>query len=384
MVTVDPQSVPFSVPFVTGGEIERLGRVIASDHTQGDGPFTKLASRKIERITGAGSALLTGSCSHALDMSMQLIGVGPGDEVILPSFTFPSAANAIVLAGATPVFVDCEPETGNVDTDAVLAAVTERTRAVIVMHYGGVPVNLEPLLALNERGIAIVEDNAHGLGVQSHLGQLGTIGSFGTLSFHATKNLQAGEAGSLLVNDERFALQAEIVREKGTNRSQFLRGQVDKYTWVERGSSYLPSEYTAAILDAQLDAFDEIQMKRIAVWNRYAAELAEWAEATGVTLMRPAGGVHAAHMFFVLTPTATDQQNLLAHARSVGVQATFHYQPLHRSPAGERYGRTHGELASTVDFASRLVRLPLWTGMSSAQIDRVISAVTTWRPELSA
>lgn len=382
MVRTTTDFIPFSVPFVTGAEIDNLARVVASDHTQGDGSFTHAATEKIQRLTGARSALLTTSCSHALDMSLLLLDIGPGDEVIIPSFTFPSAANSIALRGANAVFVDCDIATGNISIEQALAAITPRTRAIIVMHYGGVPVALEPLLAVAaSHNIPVIEDAAHGFGVQTSVGALGTRGTFGTFSFHATKNVQAGEGGALIINDEQYQLAAEIVREKGTNRSQFLRGEVDKYTWMDRGSSYLPSEYTAAVLDAQLDEFGQIQQLREAIWDRYSLGLAAWAVENRIQLMDPPLGQHAAHLFFLLAPSWEEQSQLLGHLRSHGVGATFHYQPLHSSPAGIRFGRPFGKLSNTIDFAQRLVRLPLWAGMSDEQVDRVLAAVTSWRAE---
>lgn len=371
--------IPFSVPFVTGAEVNYLAEVIASDHTQGDGPFTKRVSSDIRRLTGAADALLTTSCSHALDMAAILLELQPGDEVVLPSFTFPSAANAIALRGATAVFVDCNPHTGNIDIDQALEACTERTRAIIVMHYGGMPVELDALLAFaDERRIAIIEDAAHGFGLLTDRGGLGTRGTFGTFSFHATKNIQCGEGGALLVNDAQYQLPAEIIREKGTNRSQFLRGAIDKYTWVDRGSSYLPSEYNAAVLAAQLDQFALIQDRRFAIWDSYRSGLEQWAERNNVELMTPSGGIHAAHMFYVLVPTWEDQQSLIEATRAAGVVSTFHYQPLHSSPAGQRYGRAFGDLQHSVDFSRRLVRLPLWAGMTEVQVQRVVDAVAGW------
>lgn len=382
MVKTTTGFIPFSVPYVTGREIDNLAAVIANDHTQGDGPFTASASQKLRNLTGAEGALLTTSCSHALDMSLLLLDIGPGDEVILPSFTFPSAGNAIAQRGATAVFVDCDMSTGNIDVEQAIVATTNRTKAIIVMHYGGVPIALEPLLAhAAANDIAVIEDAAHGLGVQTTVGQLGTRGTFGTFSFHATKNVQAGEGGALLVNDQRYQLAAEIIREKGTNRSQFLRGEVDKYTWMERGSSYLPSEYTAAVLDAQLDAFGDIQTLRTSIWNRYSLGLASWAIENRVQLMDPPLGMHAAHLFYVLTPSWAAQSSLITHLRAHGVGATFHYQPLHSSPAGIRYGRPVGKLRNSTDFSHRLVRLPIWAGMTDEQVDRVIAAITSWRAE---
>ncbi len=377
----ETEIVPFSVPYFAGNELDSLAKVVSSSHTQGDGPFTRSATQQLKQITGSpGNILLTTSCSHALDMSLQLLGVGPGDEVIVPSYNFPSAGNSVALRGAHCVFVDCDPHSGNVDPEHVIAASNSRTKAVIVMHYAGVPVVLEPILAYaSGHGMAVIEDAAHGLGVQTTVGTLGTRGTFGAFSFHASKNLQCGEGGALLVNDPRYELPAEIVREKGTNRSQFIRGEVDKYTWIGRGSSYLPSEYNAAVLDAQLGAFDDIQRMREAIWNRYSTALADWAAEQEVELMQPHLEIHASHMFYLLTPTWDAQGELISHLRSRGVCATFHYQPLHSSPAGVQWGQPFGDLTHSTNFAHRVVRLPLWAGMSESQVERVIDAVVSWR-----
>ncbi len=350
--------------------------MLATDHIHGDGPFTASASARLKKMTGAAHALLTTSGTHALEMAVRLVGVKPGDEVILPSFTFSSGATAIVAAGGTPVFVDMELATGNIATDQIEAAITERTRAIEVMHYGGVPVDMSAVLSLAAaHDLRVIEDNAHGLAVPTPHGVLGTIGDVGIQSFHDTKNVHCGEGGAVLFGSDTLTEPAEIMREKGTNRSTFLRGQVDKYTWVDWGSSYLPSELNAAVLDAQLAAFDSIQSARFGVWNAYREELGDWAVANGVTLMDPPGGVHAAHVFWLLLPTPERRDEVLANMRAEGVQATFHYVPLHSSPAGQAYGRTSGSMVNTDDFASRQLRLPLWAGMSEADIARVIATL---------
>jgi dTDP-4-amino-4,6-dideoxygalactose transaminase len=309
-------------------------------------------------------------------MAVRLVGVKPGDEVILPSFTFSSGATAIVAAGATPVFVDMELATGNIAVDQIEAAITERTRAIEVMHYGGVPVDMSAVLSLAAaHNLRVIEDNAHGLAVTTPGGVLGTIGDVGIQSFHDTKNVHCGEGGAVLFGTDALTEPAEVMREKGTNRSRFLRGQVDKYTWVDWGSSYLPSELNAAVLDAQLSSFDSIQSARFGVWNAYREQLGDWAATNGVTLMDPPGGVHAAHVFWLLLPTPERRDEVLANMRAEGVQATFHYVPLHSSPAGQAYGRTSGSMLNTDDFASRQLRLPLWAGMSEADIARVIATL---------
>lgn len=377
----EAELIPFSRPFLAPASIERLAQVLGSDHAHGDGPFTRSASARLRELLGGGDILLTTSGTHALEMASRLLDFGDGDEVILPSYTFSSAATAVAMTGARIVFVDIDPETGNIDPEHVARAVTPATRAVSVMHYGGTPVDMAAILALAaDTGIAVIEDNAHGLGVRTELGVLGRIGDLGVQSFHDTKNVHSGEGGALVINDGRHVSRAEIMREKGTNRSQFLRGAVDKYRWVAWGSSYLPSELNAAVLDAQLASFDEIQAARHRIWDRYAASLAEWAAEHGVTLMDPPGGIHAAHLFYLLVPGWDDQTELIAHLRRNGIVAAFHYVPLDSSPAGLRYGRTDGPLDRSEDFSRRIVRLPLWAGMTEVQVERVVDAVMAWRP----
>ena len=354
--------------------------MLASGHVHGDGPFTAQAAGKIRAITGAGHVLVTTSATHALEMASSLLGIGVGDEVILPSFTFPSAADAVARTGALCVFVDIDSTTGNIDPQQVLEAVGSRTKAISIMHYGGVPVDIDAIETVaHEHGLPIIEDNAHGLGVMVGDRALGSIGVFAAQSFHDTKNVQCGEGGALLINDSSFIERAEIMREKGTNRSQFLRGQVDKYSWVDWGSSYLPSELNAAVLDSQLDDFAEIQRRRFSIWDRYALELGEWADANRVEPMRPPLGIHSAHLFYLLMPTWNAQTALIAHLRVAGVVATFHYVPLDTSQAGRRYGRSRQPLTKSEDFSRRLVRLPLWAGMSDDQIARVVTAVREFR-----
>ncbi len=379
------ESIPFSRPYLAPESFERLATVLCSDHAHGDGPFTRAASTRIEAILGGGDVLLTTSGTHALEMASRLLELGPGDEVVLPSFTFSSAATAVAMTGAQIVFVDIDPATGNIDPQQVAEAISPRTRAISVMHYGGTPVDMAAIMDIAaERDLAVIEDNAHGLGVRSELGVLGRIGDLGVQSFHDTKNVHSGEGGALVINDERHLQRAEIMREKGTNRSQFLRGAVDKYSWVDWGSSYLPSELNAAVLDAQLAVFDEIQAARHSVWDRYASELAEWAEDVGATLMNPPRGIHAAHLFYLLVPSEDDQADLIVRLRAQGIMAAFHYVPLDTSIAGRRYGHALRPLVQSERFSRRLVRLPLWVGMSEAQVSRVVAAVREWRPAVLA
>ncbi len=373
-MTVDP--ILFSRPFHSPAEIQNVAAVLATDHVHGDGPFTASASARLKKMTGAAHALLTTSGTHALEMAVRLVGVQPGDEVILPSFTFSSGATAIVAAGATPVFVDMDRATGNIAVDQIEAAITERTRAIEVMHYGGVPVDMSAVLSLAAaHDLRVIEDNAHGLAVTTPVGVLGTMGDVGIQSFHDTKNVHCGEGGAVLFGSDALTEPAEVMREKGTNRSTFLRGQVDKYTWVGWGSSYLPSELNAAVLDAQLASFDTIQSARFGVWNAYREQLGDWAASNGVTLMDPPGGLHAAHVFWLLLPTPDRRDEVLANMLAEGVNATFHYVPLHSSPAGQTYGRASGSMVNTDDFTARQLRLPLWAGMSEADISRVIATL---------
>ena len=377
--TISPEIIPFSRPFRTADELSNLASVLASDHSHGDGPYTRSASDRLRTLTGAGHVLLTPSCTHALEMASYLLEFGPGDEVILPSFTFPSAADAIARTGATCLFVDLDPATGNIDPQQVADAVGPKTRAISVMHYGGVPVDIAAITAIAlEDGIPIVEDNAHGLGVTAGGHTLGSVGVLAAQSFHDTKNVHCGEGGALLINDPALIERAEIMREKGTNRSQFLRGQIDKYSWVDWGSSYLLSELNAAVLDSQLGEFDEIQRRRFSIWDRYAGELGEWADASGVRLMQPPSGVHAAHLFYLIMPEWEAQTTFISHLRSRGVMASFHYVPLDSSPAGRRFGRILRPLDRSEDFSRRLVRLPLWAGMTDDQTTRVIEAVQSF------
>jgi dTDP-4-amino-4,6-dideoxygalactose transaminase len=370
------EPILFSRPFRSPLEKANLAAVIDSDHVHGDGPFTASASRRIAELSGVDHVLLTTSGTHALEMAVRLVGVGAGDEVIVPSFTFSSGATSIVAAGGVPVFVDIEGDTGNIDPSRIEAAITPHTKAISVMHYGGVPVAMDAVIEIATRhGLSVIEDNAHGLGVKSSFGTLGSLGDVAIQSFHDTKNVHSGEGGAVLIGDSGLRERAEIMREKGTNRSKFLRGQVDKYSWVDWGSSYLPSELNAAVLDSQLESFEHIQDRRHQIWDTYRSSLADWADSAGVTLMTPPDGVHAAHVFFALMPTPEARDAALTHTRAHNVVSTFHYVPLHSSAAGRKFGRTAGSLDKTDSFAARLLRLPLWPGMSEAQVTKVIDTM---------
>jgi dTDP-4-amino-4,6-dideoxygalactose transaminase len=365
--------IPFNRPHVTGRESELIAEVLGGGHFSGDGPFTTRATELIERITGTRQALLTTSCTHALELSATLLDIEPGDEVILPSFTFVSTANAVMLRGAVPVFVDIRPDTWNIDERLIEQAITPRTRAIVVVHYAGVACEMDDIVAMAAaHGIGVIEDNAHGLGGHYRDRPLGTLGSFGTLSFHETKNIQCGEGGALLVNDEQFAERAEIVREKGTNRKRFLRGEVEKYTWVDAGSSYLPAELLAAFLTAQLESFDDIQQARRRTWDRYAGELTPWASQVGARLQCvPADRSHPAHIFAVLHRDLETRDRFIAHMADGGVKTSFHFVPLHSAPFG-RSVVGDVSLPVTDAVADGLVRLPLYPDLDERDVDRVI------------
>lgn len=368
--------IPFSRPYRSANELNNLDAVLASGHVHGDGAFMVSANAKLNAICGAKNSLLTSSGTHALEMCSLLLGLTIGDEVIMPSFTFSSAATAIVLTGATPVFVDIDPATANINTSLIEAAITSRTKALSVVHYGGVAADMESLTRISlEHGLAVIEDNAHGLGGMWKDQHLGTIGTLGTQSFHDTKNVHSGEGGALLINDDLLMERAEIIREKGTDRSRFLRGEVDKYTWNDIGSSYLMSELNAAVLDSQLSEFSTIQTLRHSIWDRYSSELGGWAQQAGARLMDP-NRSHTAHLFYLLMPDHDGQKEMLAYLRAHGVIATFHYIPLDSSPAGLRFGRTPSSCGVSLNFSQRLVRLPLWAGMTEDDVTRVIETVS--------
>jgi dTDP-4-amino-4,6-dideoxygalactose transaminase len=367
--------IKFNQPHMTGRELWLISQAHANGHLSGDGAFTKLCHAWLEERTGCAKALLTHSCTAALEMSALLLDLQPGDEVIMPSFTFVSTANAFVLRGAIPVFVDIRPDTLNIDETLIEAAITPRTKAICVVHYAGVGCEMDAIMAIAQKhGLGVVEDAAQGIFSTYRGKPLGSIGALGTLSFHETKNVISGEGGALLVNDESLCERAEIIREKGTNRSKFFRGQVDKYTWVDVGSSYLPGEIIAAFLAAQFEEAGEITRRRMAIWDRYHA----WAAPLeGRGLLRrpvvPAHCTHNAHMYYLLLPSLEHRTAFIDGLKQRGIGAVFHYIPLHSSPAGMRYGRTSGELPVTDSTSDRLVRLPLWVGLEE-HMDEVLGA----------
>jgi len=368
--------IPFNRPYMTGRELSYIAEAHANGHLAGNGLFSKRCAAWLEQRIGARKALLTHSATGALEMAAILSGVGPGDEVIMPSFTFVSTADAFVLRGATPVFVDVRPDTLNLDEHLVEAAVSERTKAIVVVHYAGVACEMDAIMAVaEEHGLIVIEDAAQALLATDGRRPLGGIGHLAALSFHETKNIISGEGGALLINDPRFVDRAEIVWEKGTNRSQFFRGQVDKYTWVDIGSSYLPGEIVAAFLWAQLEDADSITERRLAIWERYHSAL-EVAERGGA-IRRPVVPTevrHNGHLYAILLRDLDHRTAFIHRLAGHSIQAVFHYVPLHASPYGQRVGRTSGALPVTEDVADRLVRLPFWLGLEEHQ-DRVIAAV---------
>ena len=362
-------TIPFNHPYKTGKELPYIAEALAGNKLAGDGPFTKRCHAWLEQNTGSPKALLTHSCTAALEMTALLLDIQPGDEIIMPSFTFVSTANAFVLRGGVPVFVDIREDTLNMDERLIESAITTRTKAILPVHYAGVACAMDPILTTAEKhGLAVIEDAAQGLMATYKGRALGSIGHLGAYSFHETKNIICGEGGALLVNNAALALRAEIIREKGTDRSRFFRGQVDKYTWQETGSSFLPGEVIAAFLAAQLEEAQTITQKRMESWNRYHELLLPLERKAYLRRpFVPADCQHNAHMYYVLLHPGIARQKVLEHLKEAGVQAVFHYIPLHSSPAGQRYGRTHGSLAATDSLSESLIRLPLWFGLSEQQ-----------------
>ncbi|WOD18646.1 dTDP-4-amino-4,6-dideoxygalactose transaminase [Paraburkholderia kirstenboschensis] len=366
--------IPFNKPYMTGQELGYISDAHANLQFAGDGAYTKRCSAWLEERTGTKRALLTHSCTAALEMSALLAGIGPGDEIIMPSYTFVSTANAFVLRGGVPVFVDIRADTLNLDESLIEAAVTPRTRAIVPVHYAGVGCEMDSILAIAQRhNLLVIEDAAQGVTSAYRGKALGSIGDFGTYSFHETKNVISGEGGALLVNTPENVLRAEIIREKGTDRSRFFRGEVDKYTWQEVGSSFLPGELTAAFLWAQLEQADRIRDERLSSWGYYHDRLAS-AEEAGIVRrpIVPDTCTHNAHMYYVLLAADVDRDTVLQCMKQHGIGAVFHYVPLHTAPAGRVVGRAHGALPVTEALSARLVRLPLWVGLTRNEQDEVI------------
>ena len=372
--------IPFNKPYLTGRETAGLDRAFRNLRFAGDGPFTHECARLIEAFLGCQRALLTTSCTHALEMAALLLDIKDGDEVIVPSFTFVSTVNAFVLRGARPVFIDVRPDTLNFDERQFESLITPRTRAAIPVHYAGVACEMESILSTASRhGIAVVEDNAHGFAGRYRGRLLGTLGCLGTLSFHETKNFSCGEGGALIVNQPDLMERAEIIREKGTNRSRFFRGEVDKYTWVDIGSSYVLGELLAVFLLAQLEEMDSIQARRRAIWEYYFSSLDDLARTHGLGLpIVPQHCEQAYHMFYVLTRSQEERSALISHLKMKQIHAVFHYVPLHLSAMGARYGGGAGQCPVTEDVSERLLRLPFYTALTRGDQDRVISEVATF------
>lgn len=368
--------IPFNKPYMTGKELWNISQAHASGHLAGDGSFTKKCSTWLEQRIGSQKALLTHSCTAALEIAAMLARLGPGDEVIMPSYTFVSTANAFVLRGAKAVFVDVRPDTLNIDETKIEAAITERTRAIVPVHYAGVACEMDTIMDIARRHkLLVIEDAAQGI-MSTYKGRaLGSIGHMAALSFHETKNIISGEGGALLINDDSFIERAEIIREKGTNRSQFFRGQVDKYTWVDIGSSYLPGEITAAFLWAQMEEADLINRRRLDIWDRYHQAFGVLEEAGKIRRPTvPDTCTHNAHMYYMLFPSLEARTRVIARLKEREIQTVFHYIPLHSSPVGKELGRTEGDMTHTDGAGECLLRLPLWLGLED-QLDRVISEV---------
>lgn len=372
--------IPFNKPFSTDYEISNITEAISNHHLSGDGPFTKKCNEWLEKRIGCQKALLTHSCTAALEMAAILADIQPGDEIIMPSYTFVSTANSFVLRGGVPVFVDIRPDTLNIDETKIEAAITPKTKAIVPVHYAGVGCEMDAIMEIAEKyNLIVIEDAAQGIMSKYKDKPLGSFGHMAALSFHETKNIISGEGGALLINDPRFIERAEIIREKGTNRSKFYRGQVDKYTWVDIGSSYLPSEIVAAFLWAQMRNAEMINKERLEIWEKYHSYFAKLESRRMVRRpVIPLECRHNAHMYYLLLGSLEERTHLLNYLKSNDIGAVFHYVPLHNSPAGERCGRTCGSLRVTEDYSDRLIRLPLWVGMTDAEIDYVFQKVNTF------
>jgi dTDP-4-amino-4,6-dideoxygalactose transaminase len=373
--------IPFNRPFATGGEIDYIRAAIATPKFSGDGSYTAHCQTLLQQSLGIQKALLTTSCTHALEMAAFLLDMGPGNEIVLPAFTFPSTANAFVLRGARPVFVDIRADTLNIDEKRIEERITKHTKAIFLVHYAGVGCEMETIIAVARRHrLAVVEDNAHGLYGKYRDRYLGTFGELAAVSFHETKNFTCGEGGALLINDERFIERAEILREKGTDRSRFFRGEVDKYNWVDIGSSYLPSDLLAAFLRAQLEHRDQIQSARQRLWENYMRELSRWAADNGVQLPTiPPECEQSYHMFYLILPSLDSRQALISHLSQREIFAVFHYLPLHLSPMGRTFGGREGDCPVTEKISQRLLRLPFYTSMTTTEQAQVIEAVSEFR-----
>jgi dTDP-4-amino-4,6-dideoxygalactose transaminase len=382
MTTQEPNRlIDFNRPHIAKNQIAFIQKAIQSGHISGDGQFTKKCHAWLENYLGVKKALLTTNCTHALEMSALLLDLKPGDEVITPSFTFVSTVNAFILRGAKPVFVDIRPDTLNIDENQIEDLVNEKTRAIYVVHYAGVGCEMNKILEVADiHNLQVVEDNAHGLFGKYQGKLLGTFGSMACQSFHETKNISSGEGGALLINDEDLIERAEIIREKGTDRSKFFRGQIDKYSWVDLGSSYLPSEIIAAVLYSQLEEADKIQHKRKSIWERYFQGLGEWAADSRIKLPTiPANCDQSYHLFYMLLSSLEERQRFIQYLRENHIYSVFHYVPLHTSAMGRKFGYQEGDLPITEVISDRLVRLPFYYDLSEADQDQVISVIKKFK-----
>ena len=370
--------IPFNKPCMVGNELAYIAQAIQAGHISGDGKFTRQCHAWLESFLGVHKALLTTSCTHALEMAAFLLDIQPGDEVIIPSFTFVSTVNAFVIRGAHPVFIDIRPDTLNLDENQLERLITPRTRAIVVVHYAGVGCEMDKIMKIaRQHGLPVIEDNAHGLFGKYRGQYLGTFGSQATQSFHETKNITCGEGGALLINDPRYSERAEILREKGTNRSRFFRGQVDKYTWVDLGSSYLPSEILSAYLFAQLENYKRIQTRRKMIWEYYQLYLAAWANANDIQLPTvPAHCEQPYHMFYLLLPSLEKRQALIEHLKANGILSVFHYLPLHLSDMGRQFGGKPGDCPVTEDISDRLLRLPFYYELTESEQSLVVETIS--------
>ena len=369
--------IPFNKPPYIGKESEYVLDAVNKGHISGDGEYTKKCAKKLEELSGTKRALLTTSCTHATEMAALLADIKPGDEVIMPSYTFVSTADAFVLRGATPVFVDIRPDTMNIDETLIEDAITSKTKAIVPVHYAGVGCEMDTIMDIARRhNLTVIEDAAQGI-ASSYKGKaLGTFGDFGCYSFHETKNISMGEGGALLIQNEELVEPAEIIREKGTNRAKFFRGQIDKYTWVNYGSSYLPSDMNAAYLWAQLENIDTIQKKRISVWNRYKEGLSELEKKEYIEFgVIPDECTNNAHMFYIKVSDLETRTELISYLKEKGIMAVFHYVPLHSAPAGRKFGRFNGEDRYTTKESERLIRLPLFYSISDEEVEYTIETL---------
>ncbi len=373
--------IPFNRPCLAGNEYKYIAEAIANGHASGDGPFTRRCHEFLQKELGVPRALLTTSCTHALEMAALLLDCGPDDEVIVPSFTFVSTANAFALRGARLVYADIRPDTLNLDESCLGRLITSRTKAIVVVHYAGVPCEMDSILAVAARhGVRVVEDNAHALFSRYKGVYTGTIGCLATQSFHETKNFTCGEGGALIINDAALIERALVIREKGTNRSRFFRGEVDKYTWVDLGSSYLPSDLLSAFLLAQFEAKEKIQEKRRRIWNQYHESLADWADSNDVRLpVVPADCEQAYHMFYLLLPSLEHRDALISHLKSESILSVFHYTPLHLSEAGRKFSARASSCPVTEDISERLLRLPFYSDLTSDEQNQVTSTLLRFR-----